>query len=101
MFRGKRYITKNAEDVLPLSLQIQMFDLIEAARNQIKLDYLQTFKCSIISGSGNISLQKIVHSQEVPPYKNTINIKCERIINAKVFVIDSGDYCTLMLAEEY
>ena len=48
-------------------------------------------------------VQKIVHEQEVPKFRKEYYVPvCEGgVVDNKVYVIDDGDYCTMLLAEEY
>ena len=46
-------------------------------------------------------IQRIVHEQEEPEYHKEYDIDIENPITAKVYVIDDGDHCTMLLAEEY
>jgi hypothetical protein len=45
--------------------------------------------------------QKVVHLQEEPPYCKEYLIPCRNPITAKLFVIDDGEYATMMFADEY
>lgn len=48
-------------------------------------------------------MQQIIHSQEVPAYSKTYTFNCteQECVSGKIFVIDDGEYCTMLLAEEY
>lgn len=88
-----RYITKGVQSEIPVVLQIFMWDCISAVSEK---DYLQIFRLSECNGK-----QKIVHEQEVPEYKREYLLAVPEPVNAKVYVIDDGDHCTMLLAEEY
>lgn len=45
--------------------------------------------------------QRIVHSQEVPPYQKTIMVACESPVDCKVFCIDDEKHSTMLYADEY
>ena len=94
-FTGQRYLTRGVQTEIPFDLQMFMWYLI----NQLPepKDYLQVFRLSV-SDNGN---QKIVHEQEEPEYRKEYDIDIENPITAKVYVIDDGDHCTMLLAEEY
>ena len=48
------------------------------------------------------NLLKIEHRQEVPKYKSDIVVKNVGISSkVKIFVIDDGEYSTMMLSSEY
>jgi len=51
--------------------------------------------------NGHIFNQEIIHSQEVPQYKNHYLIAVEKPVDAKIFVIDDSSHSTMLLAEEY
>ena len=45
--------------------------------------------------------QKIVHTQEQPPYEKEYILLTDEIVTEKVFVIDDETHHTFLLAEEY
>ena len=94
-FTGQRYLTRGVQNEIPFDLQMFMWYLINNL-NEPK-DYLQVFRLSV-SDNGN---QRIVHEQEEPEYHKEYDIDIENPITAKVYVIDDGDHCTMLLAEEY
>ena len=75
-----------------------MWGLIEKRKTiGANLDYLQIFQ---LSPQGRV--QKITHSQEVPIYTNETTIPTIGTpITARVWVIDSGEYSTMLLPSEY
>ena len=89
-----RYMTRGVQTEIPIVLQIFMWDCISAI--PVQKDYLQIFRLSEADGK-----QRIVHEQEVPEYKREYLLTVSEPINAKVYVIDDGDHCTMLLAEEY
>lgn len=107
MFEGRKYITRGASARLPLILQDYLWDLIEKARKKTKLDYLQVFelkphKVNINNDAQHdVYIQKIKHFQEKPPYSTEAYLPLANPITDKVYVIDSEDYCTMLLADEY
>ena len=88
-----RYITKGVQSEIPVVLQIFMWDCISAVPEK---DYIQIFRLSECNGK-----QKIVHEQEVPEYKREYLLAVPEPVNAKIYVIDDSDHCTMLLAEEY
>ncbi len=88
-----RYITRGVQLEIPVVLQIFMWDCISAVPEK---DYIQIFRLSECNGK-----QKIVHEQEVPEYKREYLLAVPEPVNAKVYIIDDGDHCTMLLAEEY
>ena len=97
MFKSK-YVTKGVIAEVPVYLQMLMWGMIDNMEVDEK-DYLQIFR---LNGSGDM-VQKIVHEQEVPRYRKEYYVPvCEGgVVDNKVYVIDDGDYCTMLLAEEY
>lgn len=99
MFTGQRFATQGVMEVIPPFLQLILWYAIETMEVE-KKDYLQVFTLSGVWKDGKLK-QKITHSQEEPTYVNENIITVISPINAKVFVMDDGDHCTMMLAEEY
>jgi hypothetical protein len=95
VFNNQRYITRGIETTIPLWLQNLMWYAIEVMEVESK-DYLQVF--TPIAENG---MQKIVHTQEQPPYEKEYLTECSDPISAKIFVIDDGDHSTMLLASEY
>ena len=78
-----------------------MWSMIDKLNDEgnVELDYLQVFK---LRKEGN----KIVinQSQEVPEYSCTYEIEIEDVQiddKIKVYVIDSGEYFTMLFPSEY
>jgi hypothetical protein len=59
-------------------------------------DYFQIFELSDLG-----SMQRIVHKSEQPEYKMNYFIPTSKALTAKVYIIDSEEYSTMLLAEEY
>lgn len=96
MFDKDRYLTRGVSNEIPLEIQLLLWSMIGEVT--VKKDYLQVFEIEPL----NSNLLKIEHRQEVPKYKKEI-IVSNAGINSKVklFVIDDGEYSTMMLSEEY
>lgn len=94
MFENSRYLTKGVNQSVPLELQIFIWKCIDEL--PIEKDYLQVFNLSVKDG-----IQIIQHKQEVPKYQNTYSVLVSNPVDTKIFVIDDGDYSTMLLAEEY
>lgn len=96
MFDKDRYLTRGVSKEIPLEIQILLWSMIGEIK--IKKDYLQVFEIEPIKNS----LLKIEHRQEVPKYKKE-HVAVNTGINskAKIFVIDDGEYSTMMLSSEY
>ena len=96
MFNKERYLTRGVSNEIPLEIQILLWSMIDGLN--VKKDYLQVFEIEPIKDN----LLKIEHRQEVPKYKKEIIVRNRGIKSKiKLFVIDEGDYSTMMLSEEY
>ena len=91
----KRYLTRGVDETIPVELQLFMWQAIDQMPQP--KDYLQVFRLSVENG-----LQVIHHSSEQPEFEMTyILATVDTHINEKVYVIDDGEHCTMILAEEY
>ena len=95
MFTNERYLTREVADQVPISIQILMWDLVERI---VEKDYLQIFEL-IPKENGTV---EVIHKQEIPEFTNIYKIKNTGIKNKmKLYMIDSGEYSTLMFSHEY
>ncbi len=94
MFKNARYATRGINAEIPLALQLILWKMIDEMEVAQK-DYLQVFTLSTENGE-----QKIIHEQEQPDYRKEYVFSTDRLVNAKIFVIDDGDHLTMLLAEE-
>ena len=94
MFSNQRYLTKGVQSEISIELQLFMWECID--RMPKPKDYFQVFKLENFNG-----IQKITHFSEQPEYHKEYLIPTDNPITAKVYVIDSNDYSTMLLAEEY
>ena len=99
--KDNRYVTRGVNEGVDIRLQIILWSMIDKLKGKgsVELDYLQVFK---IRKEG----KKIVinQSQEVPKYSYTYEIDIEDIQiddEIKVYVIDSGEYSTMLFPAEY
>ncbi|MBW4862706.1 MAG: DUF960 domain-containing protein [Paeniclostridium sp.] len=96
MFSKQRYLTREVADKVPVEIQLLMWNMIEELN--VKKDYLQVFK---LKEQGQQMLE-IIHKQEIPEFMQTILIKNIGVKKEmKIYVIDSGDYSTMMFSHEY
>ena len=101
MFKNNRYVTISVNEKVDIRLQLIMWSMIDKLKDEesVELDYLQVFK---LRKEGN----KIVinQSQEAPKYSSTYERELEDIQlddEIKVYVIDSGEYSTMLFPSEY
>ena len=99
--KDNRYVTRGVNEEVDIRLQLIMWSMIDKLKDEgnVELDYLQVFR---IRKEG----KKIVisQSQEVPEYSCTYEIEIEDIQiegEIKVYVIDSGEYSTMLFPSEY
>lgn len=91
----KRYLTRGVDELIPLELQIFLWNAIDNMPEP--KDYLQIFEFTSKGG-----VQYIFHKSEQPEFEMTYILPAvKNAVNAKVYCIDSEDYCTMLLAEEY
>ena len=90
-----RYLTRGVSESIPLELQMFLWEAIDQMPQP--RDYLQVFELTVANG-----LQVIHHSTEQPEFDMTyVLAAAEMTVTAKVYVIDDGEHCTMLLAEEY
>ena len=89
-----RYLTRGVDAEIPLYLQVFLWECVD--RMPASKDYLQVFRLS-----GKHGLQVIQHTAEQPQFAMTYIAKAKNPVTAKVYIIDDGDHCTMLLAEEY
>lgn len=90
-----RYLTRGVSAAIPPELQLFMWQAIDQMPQP--KDYLQVFRLSVENG-----LQVIHHSSEQPEFDMTyILAAADTKITEKLYVIDDGEHCTMLLASEY
>ena len=94
MFNNHRYLTKEVQSEIPLELQLFMWGCIDKLPEEC--DYFQVFKLENLGG-----IQKITHFSQQPTYRREYLISSNNPITAKVYIINSDTYSTMLLAEEY
>jgi hypothetical protein len=99
MFDNPRYITRGVQAEIPLELQLLLWSMVDTMDAPEK-DYLQVFKLEHVFRESK-AVQKITHSQEVPPYKAEHFVSISEPFTKKVFIIDDDDHTTMLLADEY
>lgn len=65
MFKQQnRYISRQANEIVPVEIQILMWNIIDELKSKIELDYLQIFRLK-----KKEDMVIVEHEQEVPQYK--------------------------------
>lgn len=93
----QRYITSGVNEQISIDIQLFCWQCYDAVKVTGKYDYLQVFELKAVGEH----TQQIEHRQEVPTYKQIYHLKSINPINQKIFIIDEGEYATMLLAEEY
>jgi hypothetical protein len=96
-----RYVTRGVNEEVDIRLQLIMWSMIDNLidKGSVEVDYLQVFK--LRKEGASIVVE---HSQEEPEYKEVYSLELEDgelDSEIKIYVIDSGEYSTMLLAEEY
>ena len=99
--KDNRYVTRGVNDEVDIRLQLIMWSMIDKLKDEesVEVDYLQVFK--IRKKDSKVVINQ---SQEVPEYSCTYEIEIEDIQiedEIKVYVIDSGEYSTMLFPWEY
>lgn len=89
-----RYLTRGVDAEIPLELQILMWQAVDEMPEP--KDYLQVFNLSEDNG-----LQVIQHTSEQPEFEMTYITQTDKPVTHKIYIIDDGEHCTMLLAEEY
>ena len=89
-----RYLTRGVDAEIPLELQILMWQAVDEMPEP--KDYLQVFNLSEEN-----DLQVIQHISEQPEFEMTYITQTDKPVTHKIYIIDDGEHCTMLLAEEY
>lgn len=98
----KRYETRGIQSRIPIEYRFLLWLLVDELCQEMQADYLQVFQFTYeADGRGGVT-QTITHSQEQPDYSMAYEFPMSEMgIEEKVYVIDNGECCTMLLAEEY
>lgn len=79
-----------------------LWGMITELKRHTTLDYLQIFEFSVDKSTGGEMVQKITHKQEQPEVSHTYEFPLgKEKIEETVYVIDDGEQCTMLWADEY
>lgn len=102
-FSSQRYVTRGVNETIGPDIQSVLWSIIDRdLGNGMEMDYLQVFTLSIVHEDGQV-YQRIRHKQEKPERKRKYDVTgiAEPVTGVTVWVIDSGDYVTMLLPSEY
>jgi len=99
MFNNQRYATKGIIAEVPEYLQNMIWYLIESMEVAEK-DYLQVFELKTETANGK-TMQRLIHTQEQPEYKNELIFAATDPVTSKIYVIDDKTHSTMLLSNEY
>lgn len=91
-----RYITKGIKETISPLIYLMLWEMVDDM--VVEKDYLQVFDLKLSEKVEG--LQEIVHTQEESQI-STVKFYTNFGVNAKVYVIDTGEYSTMLLAEEF
>lgn len=94
MFQNDRYLTCGVDNVIPLELQMFLWQCVDGLPEP--RDHLQVFDLKSI---GN--LQSITHRSEEPEYRMDYLLPADSPITEKIYVIDDGTHSTMLISSEY
>ena len=89
-----RYLTCGVDAEIPILLQLFIWSCVDNLTPE--RDYLQVFELSEKDGK-----QRVVHRSEQPEHKAEYLLASEVPITEKIYIIDDGTHCTMLLASEY
>ena len=102
-FNSQRYVTRGVNDSISPEFQMVLWSLLdEQIRKGLEMDYLQIFELV----SGNVQsrgIQRVIHPQEQPERETTNDFtgRTSPLHGVTVWIIDSGEYVTMLLPSEY
>lgn len=101
-FSSDKYATKGVSERVPLDTQLALWSILDKRKQRgDTLDCLQVFDLTIELVDGE-PLQVVRNRQEQPPHEETIYLDVtEPVEGITLWVIDSGEYCTMLFPNEY
>ena len=94
MFDNPRYLSAGVAASVPIPMQLFLWQCIDSLPQE--RDYLQVFRLEPFGG-----MQQVRHASEQPKLSQLYIFPADAPIHAKIFVVDSDDHSTMILAEEY
>lgn len=102
-FIGLQYVTRGVHEAISMDIQMLLWRLIHQKRDRgVELDYLQVFELTHEQLDCVQSVQKILMRQGQPPMEEVVVEKSiVQPITTKIWVIDNGEYSTMLFPNEY
>ena len=94
MFKNPHFETRGVAAEIPYAIRHFLWQCVGAMPEP--RDYLQVFQLSPCG-----PFLRITHSSEEPAYHMEYLLLYDEPLNQKIYVIDSEDYSTMLLASEY
>lgn len=91
----KRFVTSGVEAKIPRWLQHLLWFMRDGMEVE-KRDYLQVFQLGRTETG-----QRVIHTQQEPPYEYVLETECKDAVDTKVYIIDDETHVTMLLASEY
>jgi hypothetical protein len=101
--KQSRYVTRSVNDSICPDIQSAIWSIIDRNVSEGKvMDYLQVFTLTIVHADGQV-YQRIRQKQEQPERKRKYDLSgiSEPVSGVTIWVIDSGDYCTMLFPGDY
>ena len=96
----KKYMTRGVQECIPFDLVVLMWQMYDRCKEEMNsCDYLHVFQLKMLEG--DMLNQEIIHQQEVPEYERTYVIAVNQPVTEKGYIIQSDEYITMLLANEY
>jgi len=98
-----RYVTRGVNELVGTDIQSAIWSIVDITLNEgIEMDYLQIFSLTV-THVGDAAHQRIRHRQEQPGRKKVYDISGiqKPVSGETIWVIDSGQHCTMLLPSEY
>lgn len=109
MFENRRMLTKTIDNEIHPYIQLFLWGRIDWLKKEMKLDSWQVFTLETIRGNNpHEVIQVVIHKQENPKFEQvsyipwfSLSFSGYKPIDAKILVIDDGEFSTMMFANEY
>jgi hypothetical protein len=95
-----RFVTRSVDSEVPVETQALIWNFIDELKEkrQSEMDYLQVFQLIVQDG-----IQVIINTQEEPLKEDCIKVSLpkNKMLTTKIWVIDDGNYSTMLFPSDY